>query len=337
MLPRLRPVIESSLITRTAIQLKLPSMSATASRHTSSASISSRQTISNGYASSVGPGARPPSAAGRPPTSMGNFNQSVSGRQRANTRPRPATAMGNHILETEAASSVNQQNGMKTSVFFEPSPGPRSNKLRGYSSTNSFSTLLQEGNRRDFSLVTRMNKLSLDDDGIPTKNTAEDQVVLERKAEVPCPWHRTDVPMEHVTVRTARRDEVMRPKSAQPTDSHDTVLPPPRTPFRIIDPLAAMDDLETVIRTACKTPNASPTKLYSPCKQSFLTKESNLTGFTAWDVDERLHGIENQFKVMKEAMTLSLTDRKTLEDAVDMAKNQGMATHVQARLWPLSP
>lgn len=333
MLPRLRPIVELSLITYT-IQLKLPSMSATASRHTSSASISSRQTISNGYASSVGPGARPPSAAGRPPTSMGNFNQSVSGRQRANTRPRPVTAMGNHILETEAASG-NQQNGTKTPVFFEPLPGPGSKKLRGYSSTNSFSTLLQEGNRREFSLVTRMNKLSLDDDGIPTKNTAEDQVVLERKAEAPCPWHRTDVPMEHITVRTARRDEVMRPKSARPTDSHDTVPPPPRTPFRILDPLTAMDDLETVIRTACKTPNASPTKLFSPCKQTFLTKESNLTGFAAWDVDERLHGIENQFKVMKEAMTLSLTDRKTLEDAVDMAKNQGTAIHVQARLAPL--
>ncbi|KAK4448170.1 P-loop containing nucleoside triphosphate hydrolase protein [Podospora aff. communis PSN243] len=41
-----------------------------------------------------------------------------------------------------------------------------------------------------------------------------------------------------------------------------------------------------------------------------------------WDVDERLDGIENQFKAMKEAMTTSLTDRKTLEDAVDMAKTQ---------------
>ncbi|KAK0720333.1 putative KAR3 protein [Lasiosphaeris hirsuta] len=41
-----------------------------------------------------------------------------------------------------------------------------------------------------------------------------------------------------------------------------------------------------------------------------------------WDVDERLHEVESQFKVMKEAMNVSLTDRKTLEDAVDLAKTR---------------
>lgn len=41
-----------------------------------------------------------------------------------------------------------------------------------------------------------------------------------------------------------------------------------------------------------------------------------------WDVDERLHEVESQFKAMKEAMNVSLTDRKTLEDAVDIAKTR---------------
>ncbi|KAK3685390.1 P-loop containing nucleoside triphosphate hydrolase protein [Podospora appendiculata] len=46
-----------------------------------------------------------------------------------------------------------------------------------------------------------------------------------------------------------------------------------------------------------------------------------------WDVDERLHEVESQFKVMKEAMSLSLTDRKTLEDAVDLAKTREHRKH----------
>ncbi|KAK2069441.1 hypothetical protein P8C59_004023 [Phyllachora maydis] len=42
----------------------------------------------------------------------------------------------------------------------------------------------------------------------------------------------------------------------------------------------------------------------------------------AWDIDSRLHGIENQFKVMKEAMDGTLTDRKALEEAVELAKTR---------------
>ncbi|KAK4211025.1 P-loop containing nucleoside triphosphate hydrolase protein [Rhypophila decipiens] len=42
----------------------------------------------------------------------------------------------------------------------------------------------------------------------------------------------------------------------------------------------------------------------------------------AWDVDERLHELDSQFKQMKEVMNVSLTDRKALEDAVDLAKTR---------------
>jgi len=42
-------------------------------------------------------------------------------------------------------------------------------------------------------------------------------------------------------------------------------------------------------------------------------------------VDERLVDIEKQFKVFQEAMSASMTDKKTLEEAVDLAKTRGMA------------
>jgi len=84
-----------------------------------------------------------------------------------------------------------------------------------------------------------------------------------------------------------------------------------------------VEQLGTAIQSARKAP-ASPSKTLSPTKLPFLTKESNLTTYTGWDVDERLNEVESQFKVMKEAMNTSLTDRKTLEDAVDIAKSRGM-------------
>ncbi|KAK3327771.1 P-loop containing nucleoside triphosphate hydrolase protein [Cercophora scortea] len=95
----------------------------------------------------------------------------------------------------------------------------------------------------------------------------------------------------------------------------------PETPARSRELWAQLGKFETALRTACKTP--SPIKSYSPAKRAlFLTKDSNNKTFTGWDVDERLHEVESQFKVMKEAMSLSLTDRKTLEDAVDLAKTR---------------
>jgi kinesin family protein C1 len=83
----------------------------------------------------------------------------------------------------------------------------------------------------------------------------------------------------------------------------------------------ALENLETVFLTAVKTPR-SPSK--SPMKPLYLTKESHLTSFTGWDVDHRLNQVESQFKVIKEAMDNSLTDKKALENAVDLAKTRGI-------------
>ncbi|KAJ4302063.1 kinesin-like nuclear fusion protein [Collariella sp. IMI 366227] len=41
-----------------------------------------------------------------------------------------------------------------------------------------------------------------------------------------------------------------------------------------------------------------------------------------WDVDGRLNEFETQFKVMKEAFEGTMTDRKAMEEAIDLAKNR---------------
>ncbi|ROV88638.1 hypothetical protein VMCG_10310 [Cytospora schulzeri] len=41
-----------------------------------------------------------------------------------------------------------------------------------------------------------------------------------------------------------------------------------------------------------------------------------------WDVDERLVDMESQFKALKEVMNVSLTDKKAMEEVIDMAKTR---------------
>lgn len=138
-----------------------------------------------------------------------------------------------------------------------------------------------------------------------------------------------------------RKDKVARQIDVRPTESlkgkssgsvisSAPLLPtpvPPRTPA----PSAlqgpdtqqqAMDNMESAIKSAMRA-SRSPTK--SPSKPQYLTKESNLTGFafTAWDVEDRLHEVEAQFRKMKEAMDSSMSDHKSRDDALELAKTRG--------------
>lgn len=66
----------------------------------------------------------------------------------------------------------------------------------------------------------------------------------------------------------------------------------------------------------------SPTK--SPCpSKSFLTKDSKLTSYVAWDVDGRVVDMESQFKELKEMVNTTLSERKGQDDALELAKTRG--------------
>lgn len=86
--------------------------------------------------------------------------------------------------------------------------------------------------------------------------------------------------------------------------------------------MGAMEKMDEIVKTVRKIP-FSPTKSCSPTKLSYLTKDSNLTNFVGWDVDGRLNEFESQFKVMKEAFDVSLADKRTLEEVIELAKNRG--------------
>ena len=90
------------------------------------------------------------------------------------------------------------------------------------------------------------------------------------------------------------------------------------------DEEALLDQVQASVMDILKTPRhlhmtPSPTKSSAP----YLTKDSDLKNFTAWDVDERLQQVESQFKAIKEVMDVSLTDKKKLEEAIDVTKTRG--------------
>jgi len=84
-----------------------------------------------------------------------------------------------------------------------------------------------------------------------------------------------------------------------------------------------MDTVEKTVKKIVQSAGKSPTKC-SPSKQQFLRKDSSLTDFKfkAWDVDDRLHEVEAQFRALKDVMNSSLTDRKSQDEALELAKTR---------------
>lgn len=90
-----------------------------------------------------------------------------------------------------------------------------------------------------------------------------------------------------------------------------------------------LDDFEVSLMASTRKYKGSPSKP-TPKVHSFLTKDSNTRAFTAWDVDERLIELDSQFKAMKEVMNVSLSDKKAMEEVIDMAKTRGKTPKLTA-------
>lgn len=85
----------------------------------------------------------------------------------------------------------------------------------------------------------------------------------------------------------------------------------------------ALNTFEKTLKNAvADSPKKSPSKCSPSKKPCFLRKESTLTDFTAWDVDDRLHEVEAQFRALKDVMNSSLTDRKSQDEALELAKTR---------------
>lgn len=285
--------------------------------------------IPNSFAQSVGPGVgRPASMIGRPQTSM-SFHQSTDSRQRSNTgRVRPQTSMSRNEADDGPI------NGKQNCTM--PPPSLRSSnqsasdflpgrKLRKAASVQSMGAQASTS-RRQISISTMMGNLSLDDELAYDNHSKRNQAI---SAKENCPLNSTPLrPSNHSLESVASRQAQMHGGEAavQPNprleDSRASTMAPPKTPPSTQQVQQMIEKFGDTLLASTMKCTGSPSK--SPSKvRPFLTKDSNLRAFTAWDVDERLVDMESEFKVLKEVMNGSLTDKKAMEEVIEMAKTRG--------------
>lgn len=170
-----------------------------------------------------------------------------------------------------------------------------------------------------------MGNLRLSDDHAPADRLSTRSQVIstqESRPSAPVSYCSSAEQPPNVDCKQPRRDEAVVHSLQQQEEPGASTHAPPRTPPRADDIRQAFTKFEDTLLASTRKYTESPTK--SPCKRPFLTKDSNTRGFVAFDVDERLIEVEQQFKSMKEMMNLSLNDRKGMEEAIEMAKTRGM-------------
>lgn len=89
----------------------------------------------------------------------------------------------------------------------------------------------------------------------------------------------------------------------------------PKTPSQIPVPSKS----EAVITTPA-TPSRTPK--FRPPKSNFLTKNSNITGYTAWDVRGRIEDMETMYERLMAQFSGTNVERERLEEAVGIYKSR---------------
>ncbi|KAK9780350.1 putative Kinesin motor domain-containing protein [Seiridium cardinale] len=269
----------------------------------------SRNTSNTSCASSIGPGGRPPSQP--------SHTRSTSVRSTAskNSRPgsRPVTSMGVRAEEQSKNGTTPTQRLAKKPNFSSRVPITR-RKPRKCHSVNDMGVAYTQPfpTAGEASICQALTSLSLG--RTSTASSQEDQTLVVSDPDTPTPSFKRP---SNVTVRDRRRrvDELGSPVREQSRDC--LVVPNTPTHEDVMQQFARMDSSWK----AAKIPMMSP----SPAKLSFLTKDSNLHNFVAWDVDERLGTFESEFKAMKEMINNSMLGQKTLEDDVAAVREKASA------------
>jgi kinesin family member C1 len=277
------------------------------SRSNSMASITSRQLPSNNFASSQGPGSK---AFERSKTSMSN-SRSVIGRPKTANSARPQTAFG-HRNDADLDAGSGQHNGT-TQFSINLQRQSLHNKVKAAKSTTRF----YDG--EDLTLIRRFSQMGIHDDLSQDLPHCRNQAVSLHFPSVTTPTLIT-TNMNNVTTRPRMRVSKQLAKSVGATAVG--IEAPPWTPTLSLQLGMKMASFEETLKSATKTIN-SPSKTPTPAKPPFLNKYSNLTAYVGWDVDGRLDEVESQFKGLKEMMSTTLSDRKAMEDAIDLAKTRG--------------
>ncbi|KAF6833877.1 kinesin family protein, partial [Colletotrichum musicola] len=294
----------------------------------------SRYNSNSSFSSSVGPARheRSKSSLERSKSSLGrpNHAQSTHGLPRSRNAPtqaRPRTAFSTR-LEDEYDGPMEQQHGTalqsqrlnfpRRPLDFQP------NKFRS-ANFNSAPSMHQP--RREVSLASRFGALSIKDDTAADSAQDEDQVVFsqDNSRASSTTTAASSAPTEevnNVTMRPPSRRLAMKPppelspKKRQASRMTDPVTPSP-------DSKRVRADLEILEETIMSIKaSRSPARSPSPNKLLFLTKDSNVTQFTAWDVEGRLGELDSQFKKVQDSMNSMISDKELMDERIEMYKKR---------------
>ena len=281
--------------------------STSSSRPSRTPSVASRNTS---FSSSVGPGARPPSAYGSRPQTSHSFGQPATSRQLSTTKGRPASSMDTHSEEA----------GLRKGTMPLCSPCSSSaelsvRKVRG-AQLHTLKPQPPMGNKREVSISTSLSnsfsKLKLDDAG-PLKPKRETQTNC-RPTKIPStPLLSTKSFKKNGPRNLGNGTETSLVLFRPPGGS----LVAPKTPSQI--PVLSKSEIKSdaVIlapATPCKTPKPSPPK------SLFLSKDSNTKSFIAWDLDSRLGTMDATLADLQQKMNSDTMERSGLEEAVGIYK-----------------
>jgi len=257
--------------------------------------------------------------------------------------------MGRYDEDEDDIASEPQQNGTNQRFFHsvrgsahEHSFLFQSNRLRVTASSQSLCSGIAvptQKNRQSSlsSVCAGMSRLTLNDVHGNKDDVAKNQAVSRNGANSLAQQQPPESLPENTTFRSLRKapadisgspskarkavpeDKGRRQKPSRPINQSN----PPKTPVA-----KEQDDVLKLMATVersfhdIKTPktnnvSTSPTKSVPP----FLTKDSNTRGFAAFDVAERLRGMEAQFLAFKDKVNGSLADKEEMEKTVVVVKS----------------
>ncbi|KAK6586438.1 hypothetical protein PZA11_001495 [Diplocarpon coronariae] len=272
-------------------------------------SVSSRNTSNGSFSNSVG-------LNGRPKSSYGGGRSAFSQSTRTGTAlARPVTSMEIHSSDDEPFLN-NKRKGTRplTTIPSSVESGHasiQSRKLRHPQSAQALRPARSTANFRDISVATAMARLRLD--GEVKSNSMHEHQASSTKLQ---PARRSAINHKSSITRGLRGLEI---------DSAESVIvlfqPPEESSVALMTPshIPVLSKCEAIMEPPM-TPRRTPKP--SPQKTPFLTKDSNVPGFTAWDVGERMERMEGLFSDIQSKVTSTTLERSVFEEAIAMYKER---------------
>lgn len=234
---------------------------------------------------------------------------------------RPASSMDDH-MEAGGGPADGKRKGM--TPVSTPSPiqssaqcfSLRYKKLRSRHSGHNIKTLQEGASPREVSVTTAMSKLRLDDADYTNKTLHSSRI-----SKLAAPGSvRASKTSTCAAMRKSRVDGTSG--ALVPFSATQKSLVTPNTPSQI--PILSRAE------ASCATP-ATPSRAFksSTTKPQFLTKDSNIPAFIAWDVRGRLEDMEAMYCELKDTLTGTSMERNGLEEAVAKFKAKCISSHIQ--------